>query len=72
MKKLSPDAQLFVAIAVCLVCLVLALQDFLPMVLREVLIIVALLAGVIYIVLFYKNPENRRRRRKKSETKDKE
>ncbi len=64
MKKLSPDTKLILAGVGAIVTLVLALVDFLPMVLREVMIVLALLLSVLYIYLFYKNPENRKYRRK--------
>jgi FtsH-binding integral membrane protein len=70
MKKLSSDKQLAIAIIVCIVTLVLALQDSLPMLLREICIIIALIAAAFYIVIFYRNPENRRHRRKRQDTKE--
>lgn len=65
MKKLSPDTKLILAGVGAIVTLVLALVDLLPMVLREVMIVLALLLSVLYIYLFYKNPENRKYRRKR-------
>ncbi len=64
MKKLSPDAKLILAGVGAIVTLVLALVDLLPMVLREIMIVAALVLSVLYIYFFYKNPENRKYRRK--------
>ncbi len=71
MKKLSPDTKLVLAGVGTIVALVLALTDVLPMVLREVMIVIALLLSVLYIYLFYKNPENRKYRRKRSKDEEK-
>ncbi len=71
MKKLSPDTKLVLAGVGTIVALVLALTDVLPMVLREVMIVIALLLSVLYIYLFYKNPENRKYRRKRPKDEEK-
>ncbi len=64
MKKLSPDTKLILAGVGAIVTLVLALVDLLPMVLREIMIVAALVLSILYIYFFYKNPENRKYRRK--------
>lgn len=71
MKKLSPDTKLVLAGVGAIVALVLALTDVLPMVFREVMIVIALLLSVLYIYLFYKNPENRKYHRKRPKDEEK-